>query len=66
LHNRKNWRFLGSDRGGRTAAILSSIAQSAKRHNLNAYSYLRDVIARISDHPANQFHQLLPDNWTAR
>ncbi len=61
---RKNWMFFGSDRGGRTAAILSSIAQSAKRHNLNAYLYLRDVIARISDHPANQLRDLLPDNWT--
>ena len=62
---RKNWLFFGSDRGGRTAAILSSIAQSAKRHNLNVYAYLRDVIARISDHPANQLQQLLPDKWTA-
>jgi transposase len=62
---RKNWLFFGSDRGGRTAAILSSIAQSAKRHHLNVYAYLRDVIARISDHPANQLHQLLPDKWTA-
>ena len=62
---RKNWLFFGSDRGGRTAAILSSIAQSAKRHNLNVYAYLRDVIARISDHPANQLHELLPDKWTA-
>ena len=63
---RKNWLFFGSDRGGRTAAILSSIAQSAKRHNLNVYVYLRDVIARISDHPASQLHELLPDNWTTR
>jgi len=63
---RKNWLFFGSDRGGRTAAILSSIAQSAKRHNLNVYTYLRDVITRISDHPANQLHELLPNKWTAR
>ena len=63
---RRNWLFFGSDRGGRTAAILSSIAQSASRHNLNVYTYLRDVIDRISDHPANQLHQLLPDNWTTR
>jgi transposase len=61
---RKNWLFFGSDRGGRTAAILSSIAQSAKRHNLNAYAYLRDVIGRISDHPASQLEQLLPNNWS--
>ncbi len=63
---RKNWMFFGSNNGGRTAAILFSIAHSAKRHNLNAYSYLKDIIARISDHPANQLHQLLPDNWAPR
>jgi len=61
---RKNWLFFGSDHGGRTAAILFSITQSAKRHNVNAYTYLKDIIARISDHPANQLHQLLPDKWT--
>jgi hypothetical protein len=25
--------------------------------------YLRDVIARISDHPANRIDELLPDQW---
>jgi len=63
---RKNWLFFGSDNGGRTAAILFTITQSAKRHDLNAYVYLRDVIARISDHPANQLHELLPDKWTPK
>ena len=63
---RKNWMFFGSDNGGRTAAILFTIAQSAKRHGLNAFNYLKDVIARISDHPANQLHELLPDKWTTK
>lgn len=63
---RKNWLFFGSDNGGRTAAILFTITQSAKRHGLNAFTYLKDVIARISDHPANQLHELLPDKWTAK
>lgn len=61
---RKNWMFFGSDNGGQTAAILLTITQSAKRQGLNAFTYLKDIIARISDHPANQLHQLLPDNWT--
>ena len=63
---RKNWLFFGSDNGGRTAAILLTITQSAKRHGLNAFTYLKDTIARISDHRANQLHQLLPDKWTAK
>ena len=61
---RKNWLFFGSDNGGRTAAILFTINQSAKRHGLNVFNYLKDIIARISDHPANQLHQLLPDKWS--
>jgi len=61
---RKNWLFFGSDNGGRTAAVIFTITQSAKRHNINLFTYLKDVIARISDHPANQLHTLLPNNWT--
>jgi len=61
---RKNWLFFGSDNGGRTAAILFTITQSAKRHGLNMFTYLKDIIARISDHPANQLYQLLPDKWS--
>ena len=63
---RKNWMFFGSDNGGRTAAILFSLTQSAKRHNLNVFTYLKDVIARISDHPSNRLDDLLPDKWTAK
>jgi len=51
----------GRDTGGRTAAILFTITQSAKRHDLNVFNSLKDILARISDHRANQFHPLLPD-----
>ena len=60
---RKNYLFFGSDNGGRTAAVLYSLVASAKRHGLNVWAYLRDVIARISDHPINRLAELLPDEW---
>ncbi len=60
---RKNWMFFGSDKGGRTAATIFTIIQSAKRHNLNLYTYLKDIINRISDHPANRLDELMPDKW---
>jgi len=63
---RKNWMFFGSDNSGRTAAILFSLTRSAKRHNLNVFTYLKDVIARISDHQSNRLDELLPDKWTAK
>jgi hypothetical protein len=60
---RKNYLFLGSDNGGRTAAVLYSLIATAKRHGLDPFAYLRDVIARISDHPSNRLDELLPDHW---
>jgi len=60
---RKNWLFFGSDNGGRTAAVLFSLVASAKRHGLDPFAYLRDVIGRISDHPASRIADLLPDRW---
>jgi transposase len=62
---RKNWMFFGSDRGGQTAAVLTSFIASCKRLHIDPFLYLRDVIARISAHPANRIEELLPDAWKA-
>jgi transposase len=62
---RKNWLFAGSDQGGRTAATLITVLQSAKRHGLNVYEYLRDVLARMPGHPAKRLDEFLPDRWKA-
>jgi hypothetical protein len=62
---RKNWLFLGSDNGGQTAAILTSFIAACKRLEINPFTYLRDIFERISAHPVNRLHDLLPDNWQA-
>lgn len=42
----------------------AQVAWTASRRNEILYSgYLRDVIGRISDHPANRLEELLPDQW---
>ena len=63
---RHNWQFAGSDTGGRTAAILFSIIRSCERNDVEPYAYLRDVLARLPDHPANQLDDLLPRRWQPR
>ena len=60
---RKNYLFVGSDSGGRRAAIIYSLIQSCKRHSVNPVDYLRDVLVRISTHPASLVHELAPANW---
>ena len=60
---RKNWMFLGSDNGGRTAAVLSSLIATSKRLGLDPFAYLRDLFGRISSHPKSRLAELLPDQW---
>ena len=60
---RKNYLFAGSDAGGRRAAAMYSLIESAKLNGLNPQHYLADVLARIADHPARRIDELLPWNW---
>jgi hypothetical protein len=60
---RKNWLFAGSERGGRTAAILFTIISSAKRHDLNTWAYLRDILVRLADLKPGELETLLPGRW---
>ena len=60
---RKNYLFAGSDAGGRRAAALYSLIESAKLNGLNPQHYLADVLARIADHSARRLAELLPWNW---
>jgi len=61
---RKNWMFFGNDRGGKTGCILYTILGSARRHGLNEFEYLFDLLDRLSDlsSEAELFH-MLPDRW---
>jgi transposase len=69
---RKNWLFCGNDGGGRTAAILFSLISSAKRHGLDPFAWLKDVLARLpvlraenAAIPEPLLQPLLPDVWAA-
>jgi len=60
---RKNWLFAGSDNGGRTGAVLASLVASCKRHGVDPFAYLRDVLTRIAATPVSRLDQFLPDRW---
>jgi len=50
---------------GVTAAVLTSLIVTSKRHHIDSFAYLRDVFACISAHPKNRIEELLPDQWLA-
>jgi len=60
---RKNWLFAGSDNGGKRAAVIYSLVASCKLCGVDPFAYLRDVIDRVSTHPAKEVSQLIPCNW---
>jgi len=62
---RKNWMFYGSDKGGRTAAVLTSLIATCKRLGMDPFAYLRDLFGRIAAHPRARIAELLPDHWKA-
>jgi hypothetical protein len=61
---RTNWLFAGSDRGGKTAATCFSILAGAKRHMIEPFAYVRDLLMAISERDPD-WNALLPDVWIA-
>ena len=62
---RLNWLFLGSDKGGQTAALLFSFTATCKHLGLNTFAYLRDVLERLPTQAAAGLEELLPHRWQA-
>jgi transposase len=60
---RKNWMFVGSDEGGRTAAVLYTFTQTCRRHGIDPFAYLQDVLARLPKGDYQELADLFPHRW---
>ena len=61
---RKNFLFLGSDRGGERAAVLYTVIETAKLNGLDPEAYLANVIDRMArGHLSTRLDELLPWNY---
>src|ERR1700690_3198167 len=63
---RRNWTFAGSDEGGRRAAAIYTLVNTAKLNDVDPQAWIADVLGRIADHPARRIAELLPWNWRRR
>ena len=63
---RKNYLFVGNQRGGHTAAILSSLTSTCRRHGLDPQVYLTQLLTNLPSTPMSQLDQWLPDTWKQR
>lgn len=60
---RKNWLFCWTEVGAEHVGIIQSLVCTCKLHDINPYTYLTDVLLRISEHPASRVAELTPRLW---
>ena len=60
---KRNWLFTSSEVGAQRVGIIQSLLVTCRLHAVDSYTYLVDVLQRISVHPAKQATELTPRMW---
>lgn len=67
--SRRSSLFFGSHKGAERAAVLYTLALSAKMHGINLFNYIVDIIEKTAtwqpNTPLDKYRDLLPDRWSA-
>ena len=59
----KNYLFVGSEAGGKAAAIAYTLTETAKLNGVDLQAWLADTIARTPDYKITKVDDLLPWPW---
>ena len=57
---RKNYLFMGSEGGGKAAAIAYTLVETAKLNGVNPQAWPTDVLDRIAGHKITKLDKLMP------
>jgi transposase len=60
---RKSWLFCWTELGAKHVGIIQSLIVTCRLHGIDPYTYLVDVLQRISEHPASRVAELTPRLW---
>jgi hypothetical protein len=60
---RRNWLFCWTELGAEHVGLIQSLISTCRLHGIDPYTYLVDVLQRVSIHPASQVHELTPRLW---
>lgn len=63
---KKNWMFCWTEIGAKQVGIIQSLLVTCKLQTVDPYTYLVDVLQRISTHPASRAIELTPREWKHR
>lgn len=60
---RKNWLFCWTELGAKHVGVIQSLIVTCRLHGIDPYTYLVDVLQRVSEHPASHVAELTPRLW---
>lgn len=60
---RKNWNFCTTEFGAKQVAAIQTLLVSCRAHGVDPYTYLVDVMQRISVTPNSEIEKLTPRLW---
>jgi transposase len=60
---KKNWLFIGEAQAGDRSAIIYTVIESCRRHSIDPYAYLKDVLTRLPRMTIQQVPEILPAVW---
>lgn len=60
---RKNYLFVGSQGGGKAAAVAYTLVETARMNQVNPQAWLSWVLERLQDHNSKRIEDLMPWNF---
>ena len=63
---KKNWLFCWTEIGAKRVGVIQSLLVTCKLQGVDPYTYLVDVLQRISEHPASRVVELTPREWKTK
>lgn len=63
LHESLFYLCLHLEGGAEHVGIIQSLISTCRLHDINPYTYLVDVLQRVSIHPASRVEELTPRLW---
>lgn len=63
---KRNWLFSWTEIGAERIGLIQSLLVTCRIQGVDPYTYLVDVLQRISAHPASQVIELTPREWKVK
>ena len=55
---------MGSEGGGKSAAIAYTLIETAKQNDVDPQAWLTDLLSRIADHKITKLDELMPWHYS--